>query len=104
MRRADKFANPFYGLLLIAGLSFAMTATVYGVMLVRENASVQGGSDVSTAGAEHPLIAWMSSHGDTALAIELAVLAIGTVGAIATDDYWQRKASAARRSGRIEVK
>jgi hypothetical protein len=41
---------------------------------------------------EHALIAWMSQHGNTALTAELALLGVCTVGAIATDDYWQRRA------------
>jgi hypothetical protein len=99
MRRSDKFANPFYGLLLAAGILFAVTAFALFVTSVRKNTMAQGGSGVSSASVEHPLVTWMSRHGDVALAVELAVLAIGTVGAIATDDYWQRKAAAARKSG-----
>ena len=36
MRRSSKFANPFYALLLVAGIAFALTATAYGVMAFRE--------------------------------------------------------------------
>jgi hypothetical protein len=36
-------------------------------------------------------MAWMSRHGNAALMTELAILAVGTFGAIATDDYWQRR-------------
>ena len=34
--RSKKFANPFYGLLLVAGIAFAMTATAYCVMAYRD--------------------------------------------------------------------
>ena len=36
---------------------------------------------------------WMHQHGNRALMIELALLAVCTVGAIATDNYWQRRAT-----------
>jgi hypothetical protein len=39
----------------------------------------------------HPLMTWMSEHGDAALLTELGALAVCTFGAIATDDYWQRR-------------
>ena len=34
--RSKKSANPFYGLLVVAGIAFALTATAYGVMAFRE--------------------------------------------------------------------
>jgi len=89
MKRSEKFANPFYGLLLLAGLSFAITATAYGVMAYRDRDTAP--SVTSESVEEHPLMLWMSDHGDAALLTELGVLAICTVGAIATDDYWQRR-------------
>jgi hypothetical protein len=33
----------------------------------------------------------MSDYGDAALLTELGALAVFTVGAIATDDFWQRR-------------
>ena len=88
MTRSRKFANPFYGLLLVAGIAFAVTAIAYGVMAFRDRDMA-----AKNAGApdEHPLMAWMSEHGEQALLGELAALAVFTVGAIATDDYWQRR-------------
>ena len=87
--RSNKFANPFYGLLLVAGLAFAITATAYGVMAFRNRDAAAGGARV--AAEEHPLMTWMSENGEKALVGELIALAIFTVGAIATDDYWQRR-------------
>jgi hypothetical protein len=97
MRRSEKFANPFYVLLVIAGLSFAMTAFAYGVMAVRENAAVRGETELGPP-REHPLIAWMREHGDAALITELSLLAACTFGAISTDEYWQRRAAAQRKA------
>jgi hypothetical protein len=92
MRRSHKFANPFYSLLLIAGIAFALTATAYGVMAFREARpapiDAAAGSEDTT---EHPLMAWMSQHGETALLTELGFLAVFVFGAIGTDDYWQRR-------------
>ena len=87
--RSRKFANPFYGLLLVAGLAFALTATTYGVMAFRERETMPTASQ--TSAGEHPLMAWMNDYGDATLMIELGALAVFTFGAIATDDYWQRR-------------
>ena len=97
MRHSNKFANPFYSLLLVAGISFAVTATAYGVMAFRDARPPAVGASM-TATAEHPLMAWMSQHGEAALMTELAMLAVFTVGAIATDDYWQRRDATSRRN------
>ena len=90
MPRSRKFANPFYSLLMIAGITFALTATAYGVMAFREARPAAIGQ-APPASIEHPLIAWMSQHGEAALLTELALLATFVFGAIATDDYWQRR-------------
>jgi hypothetical protein len=89
MTRSRKFANPFYGLLIVAGLAFAITATAYGVMAFRDRDTATNVTSVSVEA--HPLMTWMSEHGDAALLTELGILAACTVGAIATDDFWQRR-------------
>lgn len=96
MTRSQKFANPFYGLLLVAGIAFAMTAIAYGVMAFRDRdlAAKNPGAVVD----DHPLMAWMSEYGERALLWELGALAVCTVGAIATDDYWQRRDRAKSKS------
>jgi len=79
--------NPFYALLIPAGVVFAVTAFAYGFMAfqavnaVRAEAGRHGG---------HPLFQWLRAHGDATLLVELAVLGVLTVGAIATDRYWDR--------------
>lgn len=97
MPRNDKFANPFYGLLLIAGIAFAVTATAYGVMAFRDARPPAAGAAANSAPAEHPLMAWMSRHGEKMLLAELMLLAVFTFGAIGTDDYWQRRNTPQRR-------
>jgi hypothetical protein len=89
MTRSRKFANPFYGLLLVAGIAFAMTAMAYGVMAFRDRD--MAAKNVGAAVDDHPLMVWMSDYGEKALLGELAALAVFTVGAIATDDFWQRR-------------
>lgn len=95
MKRSRKFANPFYGLLLIAGIAFSMTAVAFGVMAFRDRdmAAKNAGPGVD----DHPLMAWMSDHGEKTLLWELAALAVFTVGAIATDDLWQRREQSQKR-------
>ena len=39
-----------------------------------------------------PLFVWLQSHGTTAMLIELAILAVLTLGAIATDEWWMEEA------------
>lgn len=89
MQRSDKFVNPFYGLLVIAGIAFSMTAVCYGVMAFRAARPTPAAD--GKANDQHPLLVWMSKHGEKTLLIELAFLAAFTFGAIGTDDFWQRQ-------------
>lgn len=96
MRRSQKGANPFYVLLVITGLAFVMTATVYVVMVCRD-ASVRDrpaaeAAVALAAGEEHPLMQWMRRNGNAALLAELGLLAVCTFAAIGTDSFWQRRA------------
>ena len=95
MRRSLKSANPFYVLLIVAGLSFAMTATVYVVMAFRD-AHAREEAGAGAPQDEHPLMVWMRHHGDATLLTELGILAVGTFAAIGTDSYWQRRAESRR--------
>jgi hypothetical protein len=100
VRRSRKSANPFYVLLIIAGLSFALTATAYVVMAFRDaharDATTAMGTTAVATSDEHPLMVWMRHHGDAALLTELGLLAICTFAAIGTDTYWQRRADLRR--------
>ena len=84
---AKKSFNPFYVLLIPAGLVFVVTAFAYGYMAFQAVNAVR-----AEAGRhlDHPLFQWLRVHGNTALLIQLAVLAVLTVGAIATDRYWDK--------------
>ena len=80
----SKPVNPFYAVLVVAGVTFALTATMYGVMTVR-------GLDARSAEPEG-VIAFMEQHGLTLMVVELVVLAALVFAAIGTDDYWMRGA------------
>ena len=84
---AKKSLNPFYILLIPVGLVFVVTAFAYGFMAFQAVNAVR-----AEAGrhAGHPLFQWLRVYGDMALLVELAVLAVLTVGAIATDRYWDK--------------
>ena len=80
----------------MAGIAFALTATTYGVMAFREARPAQPEAALKE---EHPLMLWMRHHGDAALLTELALLALATFAAIATDGYWQRRDAQNKRTG-----
>ncbi len=75
-----KATNPFYIVLLAVGAVFAITACAYGVMTVR-------GLNPQLAD-EQGLMGLMSQHGLTIMVVQLVLLSVLTVAAIATDDYW----------------
>jgi hypothetical protein len=93
MHRSRKSANPFYVLLIVIGVVFALTATAYGVMVYRASAPPKTADEAAAPPAAHLLMDWMRNYGDAALVVELSLLAICTVGAIGTDEYWQRRAT-----------
>jgi hypothetical protein len=88
--KTKKAINPFYVLLVVAGVLFVITACAYGVMAVRL-ADPARAAETSRAGAG--LIALMDRHGLTIMTVELIVLAIATIAAITTDGYWSRRAT-----------
>lgn len=92
MQRSQKFANPFYGLLLVTGIVFSLTAVSYGLMAFREARPLTTSEPHATV-PSHPLLMWMDRHGEKALAAELALLAVFTFAAIGTDSYWQQRGS-----------
>ncbi len=89
--RSKKSANPFYVLLVIAGMSFAITATAYVVLAFREARPAATADSSGISNQEHPLMVWMRRHGEATLLAELGFLAVFTFAAIGTDNYWQRR-------------
>ncbi|HTN76609.1 MAG TPA: hypothetical protein VL096_15220 [Pirellulaceae bacterium] len=86
MAAPQKHINPFYVILVVLGVVFAITACAYGVMTVKMS-TAQGISESAGAG----LIALMNTHGLMILLVELGLLAVATFAAMATDDYWQKR-------------
>ena len=88
MPRKRSAINPFYALLVVFGIAFAVTACAYSVMTLK--AVRPGDAQESTGGTA--LLAFIDQHGGQLMGGELALLAVATVGAIATDRYWMRRA------------
>lgn len=81
--------NPFYVVLVLAGIAFCVTACAYGVMAFRD---VRGGAAVIEADTGG-LMGFLDRHGAALLAAEVAVLAAATVAAMWTDRFWTRRAA-----------
>lgn len=100
MEARRKPFNPFYFLLVIAGVVFTLTACAYGVMTVRDLRATAPPAADEPGG---PLLDLLRRRGFEILMAEIGVLAVTTVGAMGTDDYWRRRAvradQAARTSG-----
>lgn len=89
LSNSSKPFNPFYPLLVVVGVIFCVTACAYGVMTVK---GLQ--PDVATAAgtvSDQQLLVWLDVNGFKMMMIELAVLAVMTVAAISTDEYWERR-------------
>jgi hypothetical protein len=87
-------------LLVVTGLVFVMTATVYVVMVcrdasVRDRPAAEAAAALEAAG-DHPLMQWMRRNGNMALVGELGLLAVCTFAAMGTDSFWQRRAERER--------
>jgi hypothetical protein len=82
---AKKRRNPFYVLLIPVGLAFVVTAFAYGFMAFQAVNATRAEAGRYSA---HPLFQWLRAHGDTTMIIELAVLAVLTVAAIAADSWF----------------
>ena len=97
MASQPKPSNPFYIVLLIAGVIFVVTACSYVVMTINARDTSLGGQEAAT---NKRFVELVDRYGFAALMIELGVLAGATFAAIATDEYWTRRAEleARRRS------
>ena len=93
-----KWKNPFYTLLIPVGLVFVITGFAYGFMAFQ---AVNSSGPNAGEYADHPLFHWLNKHGDTAMLIELAVLAVLTVGAISTDSWWMQEGDQSVRSDQL---
>lgn len=81
--------NPFYLLLVVVGTAFVITASAYGVMATRALRPPRAVAGVEPP--KSPLITFMEQNGEKLLVGELLVLAVCTVAAISTDNYWSKR-------------
>ena len=88
--------NPFYAVLVVVGVAFAVTASAYGVMTFVSLRAAEAGQN--PAALPSSLVKFMNDHGERLLGGELLLLAVATVGAISTDRYWQRRAAERRQN------
>ena len=88
MAKINKRPNPFYLLLIAAGVSFTITACAFGVMTMRQTGSFGA---TGYAESEHGMLGFLARYGMHLLIVQLIILAIATFGAIGTDGYWNRK-------------
>lgn len=93
MTEPKNFPNPFYVMLVIVGLLFAVTACAYGAMSTYYAVAVQRLSAEEAAAIMENESSWMAlldKHGITLMLCQLAVLAMATFAAIATDRWWKK--------------
>ena len=89
--------NPFYALLVIAGVAFVLTACAYGVMAFRQARP----DSQPLAETDTSLLGVLDRHGALILGGQVVLLALLTVGAMGTDDFWEKRA--ARQAERQEA-
>jgi hypothetical protein len=81
--------NPFYVLLVVLGIAFALTACAYSVMTLKAVQSpAAANADADGAG----LLWFLDRYGAWLMTGELVLLAVATFAAIATDRYWMQRA------------
>ena len=90
-----KPTNPFYVALIPLGVVFAITACSYMVM-------TYGGLDPHSAN-EQGLPGLMNHWGMTIMGVELGLLLILTVAAIASDEFWTRRFEASQQRAEPEA-
>ena len=80
MPKTKARSNPFYVLLLVAGVAFVLTACAYGVMAFKGSRGVPLG--------ETGMLAFLDRHGVWLLGGEVGVLILASLAAMLTDGYW----------------
>ncbi len=87
-----KRVNPFYVVLVLVGVAFAVTACAYGVMAVKQlhasDLQLPGQDDKRLPSADAGFIQFMDQHGNRLLVVELAALGLATFAAMGTDRFW----------------
>ena len=84
MPQPSKVVNPFYALLVLSGCAFAITASAYGVMTARQLHP----SREAVSPTDDRFNELIDKQGPKIMFLELLLLGICTVGAIAVDHYF----------------
>jgi multisubunit Na+/H+ antiporter MnhB subunit len=89
MAKFKQSSNPFYAVLVLLGVTFAVTACAYALMTYRA-------LDVRLDSAhENGLMRMLANHGAVIMGVEVLLLSVATLGAIALD---QLRLSRAQRN------
>ena len=88
MSKPKSGTNPFYVLLVIVGMVFVIHVFAYSLMTYQTTQPTAATAGLHTG---HPLWQFLDTYGDRMLWIELAALAMLTIGAIGTDTFWSRR-------------
>ncbi len=97
---SQPYRNPFFLLLVIVGSLFVVTASAYGLMAF-QTMPASAGKMASEAELretkplvwdDHPLWRWLQEYAVRLLLAEVAALAVLTVAAIGTDQWWEQRA------------
>ncbi len=101
MPSRTKRTNPFYAILIVAGVAFAVTACAYFVLMLNQLEPSRSSRSVT----QHGLLGLMDQHGAEIMAVELVVLAVSTLGAISTERFWNpiEKSSKSEHEDRPET-
>ena len=89
-----KRANPFYVVLVVVGVAFAITACAYGVMAVKELHAGTNFSEYDDAAADGydatdmRFVEFMDRNGVRIMIWEIGILAVATFLSIGTDRFW----------------
>lgn len=77
--------NPFYVAVALLGAAFVVTACAFVVMAFRD-IKTAGLPDASEPGFD--LLMFLKQHGIVTLIVEVGLLAVASIAAMATDSYW----------------
>jgi len=85
-----KRTNPFYFMLIVVGIAFCITATAFGILTLREmrDSRVYQFDLPEQSESEASFMEFVDRNAVRFMVVELALLAVATVGAIGTDSYY----------------